>query len=70
MSVEKPPIRADEPRSFLREFDHSLKEKISSRQNEIANLWGWRRLLRRVQIELWAWAKVLAEKSKKRRIIE
>ena len=59
-----PKIQANEPQSYIREFDRSLKEKISSRQGELANLRGWRRLLRRVRIECWAWVKTLTDKSK------
>ncbi|MGH7977703.1 MAG: hypothetical protein ACREC8_13730 [Limisphaerales bacterium] len=70
MTSGKPPIRADEPGSSIREFDRLLKEKIFSRQNEIANLRGWKKVLRRIQIELWAWKEALTAKSKKRHKIE
>ena len=63
-------MRTDQPRSFLREFDRSLKDRISSRIHELNKLRGWRRIVRRVQIECWAWAKTLTTKPRNGRTIE
>jgi hypothetical protein len=62
-----PQIRTD-PGSFIRESDRALKER--SYQSELVNLHGWRKLVRRLRIECWAWAKTLSEKSKDPRSIE
>ena len=45
----------------LREFDQNLQKNLASRKGELKSLKGFRWLLRRLKIELWAWRKTLRE---------
>jgi hypothetical protein len=45
----------------LHNFDKKLLLNIRSRQNEVVGITGLRWVVRRIRIEIWAWAKTIKE---------
>ena len=59
-------IKSDRSKEIIQEIDAAVRERMLSRQAELAELRGFRKKLRRIKIELWAWMKVMTTKRKKK----